>query len=91
MFLPYCVQASFGTYLPYLVHQLGVSWDAVGHEVGTINSICHISSGVGHVTTAILLAYISCKNVLVVMIALLGISILTLSLPSDLMHSRTSL
>ena len=88
IFHPFCVQYSFSSYLPQLVHEQGTDWDTVGYEVGLINAIYHVSSAVGDVGTGFLLMVISTKNTLIVLNAFFGVSLILLGLSTNLVFLK---
>ena len=91
IFHPYCVQYSFSSYLPQMVHELGTNWDTVGYEVGMIMAIYNVSSAVGDVVTGFMLVFISMKNTLIVLNALFGISLILLGFANDLIYFKCTI
>ena len=87
MFVQMCVHYNFSSYLPALVHHLGIGWENVGYHVGKLNLVWSISAALGNAVFGIVLVYCSTKKCLVILNAILGASLILFGFSSSLSFS----
>ena len=74
IFLSYLATFTLAAYAPELLHIIGVPWESVGYNVGTLNNIIFASSAIGSVISGVFMTYVNHKKCLVGVLFLQGAS-----------------